>query len=45
MQSGKPKKAPKVSKYDLDKNYMKEHDKNVKKKNPMSPMSKKRLSK
>jgi hypothetical protein len=46
----KSKKAPKVSKYDMDKNYMKEYSSNDKRskkkeKNPQWPMSKKRLSK
>jgi hypothetical protein len=27
MKSSKPKKAPKVPKYNMDKNYMKEYDK------------------
>jgi hypothetical protein len=45
MKSGKPKKAPKVSKYDMKKNYMKEYDKSDTRKNAMAPMRKKRLSK
>lgn len=44
--TGKPKKkAPKVPKYNMDKNYMKEYDKSNTRKNPMDPMRKKRLSK
>ena len=51
MKSGKPKKAPKVPKYNMDKNYMKEYSSNndvrskARKGNPQWPMSKKRLSK
>ena len=30
MKSSKPKKAPKVPKYNMDKNYMKEYDKSSK---------------
>jgi hypothetical protein len=50
MKSGKPKKAPKVPKYDMKKNYMKEYSNNdvrTKKQqgNPQWPMSKKKLSK
>jgi hypothetical protein len=43
--SSKPKKAPKVPKYNMDKNKMKEYDKSDTRKSPMAPMRKKRLSK
>ena len=46
----KKRKAPKVPKYNMDKNYMKEYSNNdkrskSKKGNPQWPMSKKKLSK
>jgi len=41
-----PKKAPKVAPPSKKKpNYMKEYDTTVQKKNPMGPMTKKRLTK
>lgn len=43
--TGKKHKAPKVPKYDMDKNYMKEYDKSDTRKSPMAPMRKKRFSK
>lgn len=45
MKSSKPRKAPKVPKYNMDKNKMKEYDKSDKRKSPMTPMRKKRLAK
>jgi len=47
MKSSKPKKAPKVPIPPRDKPfaYEKEADDGVKRKNPMAPMTKKRLSK
>jgi hypothetical protein len=36
MKSSKPKKAPKVPKYNMDKNYMKENDKSDTRKRPSS---------
>ena len=47
MKSGSPKKAPKVSPPSpINGNYMKEYDNSSKKnKSPMSPMTRKRLSK
>jgi hypothetical protein len=45
MKSSKPKKAPKVPSYPMDKNYMKESDSGAKRQNPQAPMTKKRLSK
>lgn len=45
MKSGKPKKAPKVSKYNMKKNFMKVSDHSDTRKNPMAPMRKKILSK
>jgi hypothetical protein len=45
MRSSKSKKAPKVPKYNMDKNYMKEYDKSDTRNSPMAPMKKKRLSK
>lgn len=46
MKSGKPRKAPKVPKYDMDKNYMKEYDKTSKSERDGTKVRKgKRLSK
>lgn len=45
MKKDKPKKAPKVNSYNMDKNYMKESDSGAKRQNPQAPMTKKRLSK
>jgi hypothetical protein len=45
MKSGKPRKAPKVPNSKPKDNYMKEYDKSVTRKNPMAPMTKKKLSK
>lgn len=51
MKLGKPRKAPKVAKYDMDKNFMQEYSKNDKRSKfkkgsgPQWPMSKKKLSK
>ncbi len=44
MKSGKPRLAPKVAKYDMKKNYMRERDVPPNRKSPMSPLKKKRLS-
>jgi hypothetical protein len=43
--SGGPRKAPKISKYNFDNNYMNESIHNDTRKNPMGPLTKKRLSK
>ena len=43
--SGHPRKAPKVSKYNFDDNYMQENTHATKGKSPMSPLSRKKLSK
>ncbi len=45
MKKDKPKKAPKVPSYDMNKNFMKEHDAKLKRDSAQAPMSKKRLSK
>ena len=45
MKKDKPRKAPKVAPYNMDKNYMKEYDVKLKRTNAQSPMTKKRLSK
>ena len=42
---GKPKKAPRVSAPPKKKNFMRENDNAVKRKNPQQPMTSKRLSK
>lgn len=51
MKSGKPRKAPKVAKYDMDKNFMQEYSNNDKRSKfkkgspPEWPMSTKRKDK
>lgn len=42
---GRIRKAPKVPKYNMDKNIMKEYDKSDIRKSPMAPMRKKKLAK
>jgi len=44
MKSGKPRKAPKVTKYDVKRNFMKEYDAPPKRSSPQQPLKKKRLS-
>lgn len=44
MKSGKPRLAPKVGKYDMKNNFMREKDVPLKRKSSVAPLVKKRLA-
>lgn len=45
MKDNSKKKAPRVGKYNMDRNFMNENPKGNTKKSPVGPLTKKRLSK
>jgi len=45
MNTKKLRKAPRVAKYNMERNFMKEYDKPPRRTSPQQPMGKKRLSK